>query len=366
MVDLRHDAFGGFRDKRVEEIRANADAFDEVIEHGAEDGLFVFVLGERPRHGFVDILIEAAEHRHDLVGRVGGVERLKGFGRSFVAVLDGADEVFVKFRGFRRGGQDAVEVLIDHGDGTVDEVAEGIDEVGVDLINEHFVGDAAVVQEGHFGEDVIAHRVGAEKVGKVVGVHDVAAGFGHFIHAGKQPRMTENLFRQRFAERHEDDRPVYGMEAEDVLADDLQIGRPVFPVQLALFVDGVAERRDIVGQRVDPDVDDVAGIEFHRYAPLEGGTADAEVLHAGFDEVIDHFLLAGFRGDEVGVGFDIVLKTLLILGQLEKIGGLFCASDGAAAVGAFAVGGLRFRPEGFAGRAVPAFVLAFIDVALIV
>ena len=43
------------------------------------------------------------------------------------------------------------------------------------------------------------------------------------------------------------------MEAHDVLADDVQIGRPVAPEFLAVGV-GKADAGDVIGQRVDPHV----------------------------------------------------------------------------------------------------------------
>ena len=59
-------------------------------------------------------------------------------------------------------------------------------------------------------------------------------------------------------------------------------------------------------------------------------------------------------------------KLICILAHTEEICFLLGVHARAAAVRAAAVLELQFRPEGFAGRAVPALVFRLVDVALIV
>src|SRR5579872_134345 len=63
--------------------------------------------------------------------------------------------------------------------------------------------------------------------------------------------------------------PVDAMEANDLLTDHVQIGRPVF---LKCFLRALVRRSitnggDIVGKRVQPNVDHVLWIVRHRNAP---------------------------------------------------------------------------------------------------
>ena len=73
---------------------------------------------------------------------------------------------------------------------------------------------------------------------------------------------------------------IDGVEANDLLAHQMHVGRPVLPEQLVM-IGGVAQGGDVVGQRVQPYVHDMLGVEVHRDAPLEGGAADAQILQAG-------------------------------------------------------------------------------------
>ena len=61
--------------------------------------------------------------------------------------------------------------------------------------------------------------------------------------------MTEYLLRQRLAESHQEDRPVDGVEADDILADQVHISRPeLLVVLIVVAVRIVAAEGDIVGK----------------------------------------------------------------------------------------------------------------------
>ncbi len=134
--------------------------------------------------------------------------------------------------GFFRGRRldDTVEVLVGHRDGAVDEVADGVREVGVVPLDHRLIGDGAVCRVGHLGEQVVPGGVDAEELGEVVRIDDVAAGLGHLVLAEEQPRVAVDLLRKRLAEGHQHDGPVDGVETDDVLTDDVDVGRPVFLV----------------------------------------------------------------------------------------------------------------------------------------
>ena len=104
--------------------------------------------------------------------------------------------------------------------------------------------------------------------------------------------MAEHLLGQRQIGRHQEGRPIDRVKADDVLADQVDVGRPEAGI-VALVV-GKADAGHVGRQRVDPDVHDVARRARHRHAPVEAGARDAQILEAAFDEA-DHFVAAGFR-----------------------------------------------------------------------
>jgi hypothetical protein len=68
------------------------------------------------------------------------------------------------------------------------------------------------------------------------------------------------------------------VEAEDFLADEVEVGRPKF---------GVLHGADVVDEGVEPDVGYVlsgVAVNGERDAPFDGGAGDGEVLQASADE----------------------------------------------------------------------------------
>ena len=105
------------------------------------------------------------------------------------------------------------------------------------------------------------------------------------------------------------------MEAEDVFADevdDICIFAPKFIEQLGIEV------VIIVGEGIQPDIDDVFIIEGHFDAPIEGGAGDAEVINALIDEG-NHFVAACFGLHERWVFFNILEEGGGVFGHFEEI-----------------------------------------------
>ena len=89
------------------------------------------------------------------------------------------------------------------------------------------------------------------------------------------------------------------MEANDVLAHEVEIRRPV-ALEIGLIVAAVAQRRDVVDQRVHPHIGHVVGIERQRHAPVEAGTADGQIVQAAFHKGA-HLVCAYGRVHKIGL-----------------------------------------------------------------
>lgn len=100
----------------------------------------------------------------------------------------------------------------------------------------------------------------------------------------------------------------------------------------AVVLAPIAQSGNIVGERIQPHVHGMLGIKIDRHAPLDGGAADAQVLQAGPEEIVEHLVASAGRLDEVGVLLDIVDHPLLIFARPEEIGFLVGLFHGTAAV----------------------------------
>ena len=130
---------------------------------------------------------------------------------------------------------------------------------------------------------------------------------------------------------------------------------------------GVADARDVVDQRVEPDVGDVLLVPGDLDAPGQArlGPRDAEVLQGLLQEG-EHFVSVALGPDEVGVVVDVADEPLLVLAHLEEVVALLAELGLRLVVGALAVDELRLRVEALAAHAVVAAVLAEVDVARVV
>ena len=126
-----------------------------------------------------------------------------------------------------------------------------------------------------------------------------------------------------------------------------------------------AQGGHVVKEGVNPDVDHMARVKVHGDSPAEAGAGHAQILQAGFDEVVDHLVGPAPGLQEVGI-LQQVLHPVRVLGKAEEVGLLLGLLDLAAAVGALAVYQLAVGPEGLAGLAVFAHILALVDVAVVI
>ena len=363
-TQLLHHLGGGGGQIGVQQDAADTQGLAQVVQHALEALLVGLVLGQCPGRGLVDVLVGALDDGEDLHQGLRDGQAVH-IGRDLAQQLAGHG-LQLGVDGLSTGGlvDGAAEVLLAHGDGTAQQVAEVVGKVAVDAVDEGFVGEHTIVAEGDLAEQEVADGVHAVAVAEDDGVNDVADGLGHLAAVHQQPAVAEDALGQRQIEGHQHGGPEDGVEAEDFLAHHVQVGRPELVVVAVLLV-AIAQRGDIVAQRIDPDVHGVLGVEGDGDAPLDGGAGDAGVLQALLDEG-DHLVLPALGLDELGVLLVELEQTVGVLAGLEEVGLLVGLVDLAAALGALAVHQLAVGPEALAGLAVVADVLALVDVALLV
>jgi hypothetical protein len=135
-------------------------------------------------------------------------------------------------------------------------------------VHQGIVGKVAIESEGDFTQQKVTDRIDAVLVDQHVRFDDVGQAFTHFLALYSPPAMGKHLFRQRDAGCHQESRPVDGVKAQDVLADNVNVTRPEF-AELTILV-RIAEGADVVGQGVEPDIDDMFLVARNRDSPGEG------------------------------------------------------------------------------------------------
>ena len=284
--------------------------------------------------------------------------------------------------GFARGRPGTVEVAVRHRDRAVHEVAEIIGQVRVVATHEQVPRHVRVPIERDLAQRHVADAIGPERGDEVDRIEEIAAALGHLLalhgHEPVDPHLARRL--EPGAPQHR--RPEDRVEPRDVLADDVQVGRP--PPRECLGVVGEPGARDVVDQRVVPDIDlarlrvpravlaqrrlAVLG-DRERDAPVARRSlaADREVLESLADEP-EHLVAPVVGLDELGMLGELALEPLLVGRQAEEPVALGEPLQRHARVvrADRPLGGLEdvARAAKALVRAVPALVRAEVDVAV--
>ena len=262
----------------------------------------------------------------------------------------------------RRRDDPAGAVLVHQREDAVDQVSEAVRQVLVVALDEPVDREVGVPHGRHVPQQPPANRVRAVPVGERHRVDRVAGTLGQLRTVDGQVVVHEDRRRQRPARRQQQGQPVDRVEPDDALADhvDALVGAlPPAGVQVA-----VAERGQIVGQGVPPDVDDLVGVVRHGHTPATragGRPGDAEVLESGADEC-QRLVAPGRRVDAYEIGLEDLENLIFVAGEPEEPVALGDRLGRGEMLGAAAVDQLGGGVELLAAGAVEALVAAQIKI----
>ena len=253
-----------------------------MVQHRFQPRFGRFILCQHPRRGFVDVFVAALGEIHNHRQRVRVAIAVHQHRILRQRVGDHLQQLRVHRVGVAgRAGNLAVKIFARHRHRAVDQIAQRVGEVGVVGGDKALVSDGAILRKRHLGQQIVPHRIGAEPLDQIVRIQHIAARFAHLVLAGQQPRVTEDLLGQRLAQRHQHDGPVNAVEPHNVLADHMQIRRPVVLVFVRRPVGMIPNAGDVVGQRIDPYINHMLVIEGDRNPPFEGGAGHAQIRQSG-------------------------------------------------------------------------------------
>ena len=150
--------------------------------------------------------------------------------------------------------------------------------------------------------------------------------------------MAEYLLWQGKIQSHKENRPVDGMEADNVLSDQMEVCRPVFFKQISVIaVTVIAKASDIVGQCIQPHIGHMFRIKGNRDSPAEGGPGYAQILKTGKKEIIHHLIFPGHWLDKLRMAVNMLNKPGRVFAHTEKVCFLLSRLHRASAVRAFSI-----------------------------
>ena len=147
----------------------------------------------------------------------------------------------------------------------------------------------------------------------------------------------------------------------------MQIGRPQLLILItAVPVRIITDSGDIVGQGIQPYINHMPVIEIYRNSPFKGGSGHTQILKPRKEEIVHHFVFAGYGLYKFRILINMLNKLIRILAHFKEIGFFLGGLYFPAAVRAFAVHQLGLRPEGFTGSTVKSFIMSLVNISLII
>jgi len=145
-------------------------------------------------------------------------------------------------------------------------------------------------------------------------------GLTHLLAPDQQPAVCENLRRQWLTGREKHRRPVHGVEAQDVFADQMNVRRPCRRVPGGVIGSGfgsVPGRGGVVQQSVEPYVHHLGVVPGKRDSPINTRPRHRNV-HQALLEESHHLVVGALRADRFGVGFVVLDEAVSEGRQLEE------------------------------------------------
>ena len=218
-----------------------------------------------------------------------------------------------------------ITVTVNHRDRSVRQVSQIISKVRVVAVNQPFIGEIRILSEGRIAQQIVAQGVvagraeGIERIHNRVWIDHVALRLRHLVLLVVNPPVGKDGLGQRQTGSHQERRPVNRMEAQDVLADHVQVGGPEFlEIVASLFTFCVTHAGHVARERVIPDVNHLIGIIRPWDTPLQSPATDRDVSEAALDEA-DHFIAPVFGLHKLGVVPVKLQQALLKCGESKEI-----------------------------------------------
>ena len=334
---------------------------NDVDDRPQPDQVLVFVQG--PGRGGVDVLVQMAHQFPQRLERPGKLEMLELALKIGHGVVPDLKHLAIQILKFPALGHLSAKILVGHGQAARKEVAQVIGQISVETPHQGVLAERRILSEAHLRKQKIAKSAEAVLLGHVEGRDHVAQALGHLGLVHGPVAVNAQPFVERDAGGHEHGRPEHGMGLQDVLGHQMIGSGPVFSIVLAI---GEAQRRDVVDERVEPDIGHKIAVKGQLDAPGQTrlGPGNAQVAQVFLEHGQD-LVAVTLRLDEVRIGLDMLAQGLQILAHAEEIVLLLDEGRHGQVVRTLAVHQFLVRIEPLAPETIMPAVLVEINVALV-
>ncbi len=199
---LRPDIRCRLRHHRMQKSHGDTQRFGGCVERVVKLLALCIAgsLGKLPRRLLHDKAVDAGEHGPDGFEAFGKLEGVEAADHRLDGAASRRSQGMISRK--RGSGNDAVAILLNHGQRNARDVAEAVGQLVVEAVDERIEAEGPVLSENNFAQEEVAQRFNPHDFLNRAGAHDVAARFAHFLVLKNQQAVGENFLRQREVARH--------------------------------------------------------------------------------------------------------------------------------------------------------------------
>ena len=116
----------------------------------------------------------------------------------------------------------------------------------------------------------VTNRIHSKEINQLIRIKHISFRLAHLSVSLKQPRMSKYLLWKWKIQCHQEDRPVNGMETDDIFSDQVKVCRPEFVKLLStISLCIISDSCNIVCQSIQPYIHNMLWIKINRDSPLK-------------------------------------------------------------------------------------------------
>ena len=177
--------------------------------------------------------------------------------------------------------------------------------------------------------------------------------------------MSHNRFRQWHIHRLEHRGPIHAVRSQNILAN--QMARRGPPVLKTRVIGEIARCRDIIDQRIKPNITDIIFIKRKRNPPFQTlfGARNTQIAQR-LAQKSEDLVAPLFRSNKIGMCLDILNEPVLVFAHPEKVILLRNLHRRPPAIRTIPINQILLRPESLIRNTIPPLVIIRINLARIV
>ena len=211
---------------RVNQAADNPESLHQIVHGIGQLLLFAFILGQSPRSSFINILISTADKGPNRLNGMADFHIVHIISKGLYSGHGILNQGSINFGASLWCQNYPLLEFAYHVQSAMEQITQIISQIRVDTLNQSISGEIAILTQIDFSKQEIADSICTKFLNQANWIYYIANGFRHFGAIYDQPAVAKYLLWQRQIQGHQNTWPNNGMETNNFLAYQMNIGWP--------------------------------------------------------------------------------------------------------------------------------------------